>query len=57
MQMRSRRFHRQAVDAAGRGGVGDQSDTCENGTEGCPGPGTASSTLPCPDCFLGGESA
>lgn len=53
----AQRFHRQSVDAAGRGGVADQDTTCENGTAGCPGPGTASSTLPCSACFLGGESA
>jgi hypothetical protein len=53
------RFCRQSVDAAGRGGVADQDNTCRNGTRGCPGPESAASTLPCSACFLGaeGESA
>ena len=32
-------------------GVGDQSDTCPNGTVGCPGE-TTSTELPCFDCLV-----
>lgn len=35
-----------------RAGVGDQSNACANGTEGCPGPNADVGALPCPACFL-----
>jgi hypothetical protein len=50
--MRSR-FHRQSVDGVRQeAGVGDQSNACVHGTEGCPGPNAG--VLPCSKCFLGG---
>jgi hypothetical protein len=46
----SRRFE----DMPQRGGVGDQSNACRNGTVGCPGE-TVGDELPCSACFFGGE--
>ena len=49
------RWIRRVVDATlTHAGVADQDDSCENGTDGCPEPGTG--RLPCFDCLLqGGE--
>ncbi|WP_207891212.1 hypothetical protein [Natrarchaeobius oligotrophus] len=49
----SRRRHYQSVDAVrNEAGVGDQSNECVNGTEGCPGPDTNVPELPCFECLL-----
>jgi len=42
---------------AGRGrvGVGDQCRPCPNGTPGCSGLDNVAGTLPCADCFFGGD--
>lgn len=48
-----RQIHREVASVRTLGGVAEQSDECENGTTGCPGPGGPG--LPCADCFLGGE--
>lgn len=48
-------WRRQCVDGVRQeAGVADQDTTCQNGTQGCPGPDAGTSTLPCSDCFLGG---
>lgn len=36
-------------------GIGDQDDTCRNGTEGCPGPNADVGKLPCFECLLEGD--
>ena len=33
----------------------EQDNACINGTEGCPGPDSGSSALPCSACFFDGE--
>jgi len=53
--MQPTRFQRQCVDAVRQlAGVGDQDNSCPNGTEGCPGPNAPEGTLPCSACFLQG---
>ena len=48
-------YRHQCVDAIRTHvGVGDQNNTCENGTPGCPGPDAANGQLPCSACFLRG---
>lgn len=50
------RFHRQEIAAVRQlAGVGDQSDACQNGTPGCPGPDAGVGELPCAACFLEGR--
>ncbi|MFB1066478.1 hypothetical protein [Natrinema sp. H-ect4] len=46
------------VDAVrNQAGVGEQSDECRNGTDGCPGPDADVDALPCMECFLEGDGA
>jgi hypothetical protein len=48
-------YRRQCVNAVRTyAGVGDQDNTCDNGTPGCPGPDAANGELPCSACFLRG---
>lgn len=51
----SARWSRQEAAAVQReGDVLEQSNECENGTEGCPGPDAPTGVMPCSDCFFEG---
>ncbi|GAA1280320.1 MULTISPECIES: hypothetical protein [Actinomycetes] len=49
-------YHPSADAVRQQAGVGDQTDECTNGTEGCPGPNADVGELPCLECLAGADA-